>query len=148
MMRIRVVLLASICVCATSLGQTTVERSDQPVSLTGILKIARGYGPPGYGEDKKVDIPVSYWALYLPMKITIACPPSDEKFKDIDCGETNRLRLFLPDSPPNGELDTQARKLVGRKVVVTGVLQRRDAMIQMTPIYMNVLKISEAKGTK
>ena len=140
-------LIAATLVCAISPAQTITEPGDQPVSLTGVLRIAHGYGPPGYGEDKRVDVPVSYWVLDLPMKITMACSPTEEKFRDIECGETDRLRLFLSDSRNDHALDSQARILVDRSVVVTGELHRRDAMIQMTAIYMNVTKILEEKGT-
>jgi hypothetical protein len=136
----RCLILASICFCLAP-GQSRLEPTDQAVSLTGILRIAHGFGPPGYGEDKKVDIPISYWVLELPFKVTAACTPSRADLADIECGETNRIRLFFPAHPSDNDIEPRARKLRGHRAIVTGVLRRRDAIYQITPLYMDVADI-------
>lgn len=112
------------------------------MALAGTLKIVHAYGPPGYGEDKKVDIPVSYWALDLSFRVTVACTPDLPELKSIECGSTNRLRLFFPVEPEANGLEKKARTLLGRKTIVTGILHRRESMADYTPVYMNVTDIA------
>lgn len=125
-----------------SWGQAIVQPTDRAISLTGVVRIVHGYGAPGYGEDKKVDARISYFALDLPFKVTVACTPSREDLADIECGATNRVRLFFPVQPAGIDLESRARKLVGRRVVVTGALRRRTSMYQITPVYLNVADVA------
>jgi len=135
-------LLLFLLIVPLAAAKTIVQPTDRPVSLRGTLRIIHGFGPPGYGEDKKVDAKISYWVLDLPFNVSVACTPSRADLADIECGSTDRLRLFFPIEPSDSELESRAKKLMGRKVIVTGVVRRRTAMIQITPVYMNVLGIS------
>lgn len=138
---LRLLLLPSLFV-SMALPQAITEPTDHPVSLDGVLRIVHGFGAPGYGEDKKVDARISYWALDLPFKVTIACTPSRPDFAEIECGTTSRLRLFFPVSPSDNDLESRAKKLMGHKATVTGMLHRRVSMYQITPVYMDVADIT------
>lgn len=139
----RLLLLLSLFVPLV-LPQAIMEPTDHPVSLDGVLRIVHGFGAPGYGEDKKVDARISYWALDLPFKVNIACTPSRPDFADIECGATSRLRLFFPVSPSDNDLESKAKRLRGHKATVTGVLHRRVSMYQITPVYMDIADIAAA----
>jgi hypothetical protein len=127
---------------SSTVARTIMQPTDHTVSLNGILQIVHGFGPPGYGEDKKVDAKLSYWVLDLPFKVTLACTPSRADLADIECGSTSRIRLFFPVELSDSELESRARKLIGHKATITGVLRRRTAMYQITPVYMNVADIT------
>jgi hypothetical protein len=116
--------------------------------MTGILRIAHGFGPPGYGAYKKTDVRISYWVLDLPFQATVACTPSSALLAEIECGATSRIRLFIPAVPPDYDLDSRARKLLGRKATVTGVLVRRTTMSEITPIYMDVADVVPATAAR
>jgi hypothetical protein len=141
-------LLAGSLFVSLASAQTIVEPTDRPVSLTGILRIAHGFGPPGYGAYKKTDVRIRYWVLDLPFQATVACSPSRALVAEIQCGATNRIRLSIPIVPPDNDLDSRARRLVGRKTTVTGVLVRRTTMSQITPIYMDVADVVPATATR
>jgi hypothetical protein len=138
-------LLLAVVFVSTTSAQVTVEPADRPVSLDGVLRILHGFGPPGYGEDKKNDARISYWTIDLAFKVTVACTPSRPELADIECGATSRLRLFFPVPPSGTDLESRARKLVGHRATVTGVLHRRVAMYQITPVYMDLIDITTAR---
>jgi len=134
-------LILSFDLIAREAQKEIIQPTDQPISLSGVLRIVHGFGPPGYGEDKKVDIKISYWVLELPYKLTVACTPSSPDLVDIQCGSTDRIRLFFPIEPVDNDVEVRAKKLLGHKTIVTGILQRRTSMIEITPVYMNVVDI-------
>jgi hypothetical protein len=144
---IRLLCYTLICFGCRSLvvGQAIVEPADQPLVLNGILKIVHGYGPPGYGlmeSTKRRDLKISYWALELPVEVTLACIPDRPELADIQCGPTRRLRLFFPVRPEKNGIESKARKMIGRTVMVTGSLYRRAVMVEMTPVFMEVTDIA------
>jgi len=122
-----------------------MEPTDREVALAGVLHEVRGYGPPGYGETKNVDVRIRYWALDLPETITLACEPDKPEWASIQCQAVRRIRLFLPLPPEGDRLGQVAKKFDGKRVVATGVLRRRATMAEITPIYMNVTNIALAK---
>jgi hypothetical protein len=126
-------------------GQTVMEPVDQQVALAGKLRYVHGYGPPGYGEDKKVDAPISYWILELPNPVNTICTPEKPKWKDDDCRATKKLKLFFPTLPANNGLELKAKAMNGRRVIATGVLHRADTMGEITPIYMDVAEIGPVR---
>lgn len=141
-MKIQVKLLSFLLmsgVCSAIVAQVIVEPANQPIALTGILRIVRGYGPPGYGADKKVDVKISYWALELPSEINLACTPDLPSLADIQCGPTKRPRLFLPSDK---SVESKARTMINKQVTVTGVVRRSTGMYRTTPIYVDVTDIA------
>jgi hypothetical protein len=142
----RLTLMLLLFVAVSIASPKVIEQpTDHAISLSGILRIVHGLGPPGYGEDKNVDIKISYWVLDLPFKVTVACTPTRADLADIECGSTSRIRLFFPVEPPDKDLESRARKLIGHKATVTGILQRRTAMIEITPVYMKVADIMDVQ---
>lgn len=150
MIRLFFILLIGIGCCSVFAAQAVVEPEDQPLTLTGTLKMAYGYGPPGYGlinSSKDQDMKISYWVLELPFEITLGCVRDNPDFVDTQCGPTKRLRLFYSASPDKSSFESKTKTLINHKVTVKGTLHRRTRMIEMTPVYMNVLDMApKAKG--
>jgi hypothetical protein len=142
-------LLIVLCGSIFARAQTVMKPADQPVILTGTIREIHGYGPPGYGEDKKADAHVTYLVIDLPKPINIACSPERPEWASEDCGAAKRLKLFFSTSrgvdPEKWE--RTAENLIGRKVSLTGVLHRADTVGEITPIYINVTAIESAGGT-
>ncbi len=125
----------------TAGAQVTIEPADQPIDLVGILKIVHGYGPPGYGAYPKTDVKISYWALEFPVQVNLACTPERPELADVQCGSTKRPRLFFP---MDKSLESKARRLIGRRISLMGILRRWTGNYQTTPIYVDVLNIAPA----
>jgi len=123
-----------------------MEPSAEPVTLSGTIRMIHAYGAPGYGEDKKADAKVSYLAIELPKPINIACTPQLPDLASIRCGPTKRLRLLFFSSSGD-ELKSIALKMIGRSATVTGNLERRATMAEMTPILIEVSAIELSAGS-
>jgi hypothetical protein len=122
-------------------GQTVLEPLNQQVALAGELREVHGYGPPGYGENKKVDTPITYWVLELPNPVNTVCTPEKPQWEAEDCKATKQLKLFFPTLPANNGLELKAKAMKGRRVIATGILHRADTMGEITPIYMDVAEL-------
>jgi len=118
---------------------------NKEVALAGEIRMVHGYGPPGYGEDKKHDSRITYWVLRLPKAINVPCTPERPEWAKEDCRGTGQLRLFFPTLPTDMELESKAKKMQGREVLVTGILHRSDTVGEITPIYMNVIDVQPAE---
>jgi hypothetical protein len=131
----------------TAFAQVVIEPSDRPVSLTGVINEIHDYGPPGYGENKKTDPPVTYLAIELARPINIPCTPERPEWKSVDCAATKRLKLFFPWSDGSArQLELSAKQTKGRRVVITGTLKRQNTAGEYTPIILNVMAINAAKN--
>jgi hypothetical protein len=135
-----------LCALWRAWGQGIVQPLHREVALAGEIKEVHGYGPPGYGEDKKGDAKITYWVLVLPTPINILCKPERPEWASEDCGATDRLRLFFPTAPANNGLDRKVKEMKGRKATVSGILHRQDTAGEITPIYMNVTDIQPVKS--
>jgi hypothetical protein len=124
-----------------------VEPTDREVALAGVIRQIHGFGPPGYGEDKKHDARIVYWVMDLPINVNVVCVPERPEWALIDCKSTKQLRLFLPVPPDGKELEARLRTMQGKKAIVTGLLHRRDTMGEITPIYMDVTAIAPVQTT-
>jgi hypothetical protein len=141
-----VVLWVLVLLLPTAVGQQVIlEPTDHEVALAGTLELVHGFGPPGYGEDKKNDRKIVYWVVKLQTPVNTPCTPERPEWADTDCASTNRLRLFLPLPPQGKNLEAEAQRLRGHKVIATGILHRRETMGEITPIYMNVTDLVLAK---
>jgi hypothetical protein len=143
--RLSVLLLLLALIVPTTIAQTIIEPTDREVALAGVLEQVHGFGPPGYGEDKKTDRKILYWVLELPVAVNTPCTPEKPEWALIDCASTKRLRLFFPVAPEDVKFELAARRLRGHKVIATGVVHRRENMGEITPIYMNVAEIDPVK---
>jgi hypothetical protein len=139
------VLAIMLCVMLRAVGQTILEPLNQEVALAGEIREVHGYGPPGYGENKKVDIPITYWVLELPHPVNTVCTPEKPQWKSEDCKATKQLKLFFPTLPANNGLERKAKAMKGHRVIATGVLHRSDTVGEVTPIYMNVAELQPVK---
>jgi hypothetical protein len=122
-----------------------LEPTDRAVALAGTLSLVHAYGPPGYGEDKRADARVSYWAIKLDFDVTTECTAQRPELLSIQCAPTHILRLFFPVDPEAKGLIEKARSLRDHKVLVTGIVHRQRSMSDYTPVYMDVAEISEVK---
>jgi hypothetical protein len=140
------ILMFSIMLCSMRAGgQTVLEPLNQLVALAGELREVHGYGPPGYGENKKVDTPITYWVLELPNAVNTVCTPEKPQWEAEDCKATKQLKLFFPTLPANNGLELKAKAMKGHRVIVTGVLHRADTVGEITPIYMNVAELQSVQ---
>jgi hypothetical protein len=137
-----------LCSILRAGGQTVLEPLNQQVALAGELREVHGYGPPGYGEDKKVDTPITYWVLELPNPVNTVCTPEKPQWQAEDCQATKRLKLFFPTLPANNGLELKAKAMKGRRVLVTGILHRADTVGEITPIYMDVAELQRVQTPK
>jgi hypothetical protein len=138
-------LLFLFCMIWHVRGQEIVEPENVQVTLAGEIKEVHGFGPPGYGEDKKTDLPIIYWVLELPTAINVFCKPERSEWASVDCKGTKQLRLFFPTSPSNNGFERKAKALKGHKATVVGILHRQDTMGEITPIYVNVKELQPLK---
>jgi hypothetical protein len=111
------------------------------VALAGELREVHGYGAPGYGENRKIDAPITYWVLELPNPVNVLCTPEKPQWEADDCKATKRLKLFFPSLPVNNEVERKAKTMKGHRVIATGILHRSDTVGEITPIYMNVTEL-------
>jgi len=85
---------------------------------------------------------ISYWALEMPIAITMPCKPSKPEFAESECGSTKMVRLFFPEGGEKTSGGSKARTLIGHKVTVTGRLHRRTMMSEITPVFMDEINVS------
>src|ERR1022692_1629726 len=91
-------------ICASLIvdAQTINIPADTELALAGEIRRVHGYGPPGYGEDKKRDARITYWVLELTKPVDVLpCTPERPEWASADCNSTKRLRLFFPTSLAN-----------------------------------------------
>jgi hypothetical protein len=124
--------------CPAVVAQAIAEPADKQIVLTGILKIVHGFGPPGYGANKKVDVKISYWTLALSFEVNLARIPDTPDLADIQCGPTNRPWLVFSEAKGS---ESKARELINKQATLTGILRRRTTNSQPTPVYMDVVDI-------
>jgi len=125
------------------MGQTIAKPENQELTLTGVIREVHGYGPPGYGEDKKRDSHITYWALELPRPINLPCTPEKPEWAPTECVSERQPHLFFAESPTGGDLELKAKSLKDSRALVTGVLHRADTAGEITAIYMDVTEATE-----
>jgi hypothetical protein len=110
------------------------------VGLEGTLTERTFYGPPGFGETPAKDARERVLILRLPKPVTID-PIEDVKANNGTCWSSfpNLKAIQLLILPL--EKATDARKLVGKTVVVVGRLQEGDAPSEHTKVTMDVKKL-------
>jgi len=86
------------------------------VTLTGVVTLAQGFGPPGFGEDPAHDKKETYALLTLDKP---ACVGGGKDPSDEDVAAIGAFQLVAKDGR---RFD---KKLVGRRVTVTGTLFHR-----------------------
>jgi hypothetical protein len=139
-MKASVFFVIALCVVRFANAQVIMEPTDRPVTLAGTNREIHGYGPPGFGENKKADAPVNYLVIDLPRPINIPCIPERPLWKSTDCGAARRLKLFFS-TGNRDELELTAKNMKGRRVGLTGTLKRQATAGEMTPIYFEVTAI-------
>lgn len=128
-------------------AEVTIYPEDQQIKLTGMLKLIDAHGPPGYGmmrATKSQDLKIRYWALELPVAVTVPCKPSKPEFAESECGSTRTVRLFFQRGDKMSQ-ESQARIFIGHEVTVSGKLHRRTMMSEITPIFMDEINFSLVK---
>jgi hypothetical protein len=142
----------SVC-CVLSLApiasaQQLIKPEDHETSIPGTIRLIHGYGPPGYGEDPKHDVHISYWALETQVPINTQCTPEKAEFAKYDCAPAKQMKLFFAGLELTKLANLPAAKWKDRRVIVHGKLHRADTAGEMTPIYIDVTTISAAPNQK
>ncbi len=105
------------------------------VQLEGNLVMEAKYGPPGYGENPKVDKKVSVPILVLSEPISVRGDPDSEINTESFEG-VKKIQLAV---------EEKFRKdLIGKQVVVKGSLFRGHTGHHYTTLVMNVTEIRQA----
>jgi len=135
-----------LCVVWPIGGQVVIVPVDREAALAGVIREVHGYGPPGYGEDKRKDLRITYWVLDLPTVVNTSCSPERPEWASVDCKPTKRIRLFFPTLPMDNGLELKAMTMNEQKALVTGVLHRQVTAGQTTPIYMDVVDLQPLRS--
>jgi|GEM_PF-3046838 len=134
-------------VCASRFYcQQLIKPEDQQVSVRGTIRQVHDFGPPGYGEDPKRDVHVTYWALEVPVPINTPCTPNSPQNAKYECESAKRMKLFFDGLELRKLSELPGAKWKDRQVVVVGKLHRADTAGEMTPIYIDVTSISPPNG--
>jgi hypothetical protein len=111
--------------------------------LDGILTQRMFYGPPGFGETPAKDLHDKVLILKLAKPITVE-PIEDAKAKNSTNLRTlkhvRQVQLFFHGSKA---AEGEARKLLGKTVVVVGALDEATAPRQYTDVTVEVTMVNE-----
>ena len=144
-MKILAFFLIAVCAFGLANAQEIMEPPDKPITVTGSLRQLKGYGPPGWGETRKIDGRFTYLVIQLAKPINIPCTSERPEWRSVECRSTKQLELFFS-SDSADELELKAKSLIGRKVSVTGTPQRQIAPAEMTAIYIEVTALQVASA--
>jgi len=86
------------------------------VTITGLVTMAQGFGPPGFGEDPAHDAKETYARLSLDKPV---CVNGGKDLSDEDVAAIKDFQLVSKDGK------RFERKLIGPRVAVTGTLFHR-----------------------
>jgi hypothetical protein len=144
-MKVFVFLLIALCAFQVAVAQLSIVPADQSVTLNGMIREVHGYGPPGYGEDRKTDSKVTYLVIELPKPINVPCTAERPEWASVDCQAAKRLKLFI-DTSSGSNLELMVKKMIGRRISLTGTIHRAETVGEMTPIYFEVTAIHNNSG--
>ena len=129
-------------VLATTAQEPSYKYDAAGVQLRGTLIRRSVYGPPGYGETPAQDERATILVLKLSQPITVT-PASQVIEKDDPNTDTfnsvREVQLFLPQNAGHG-----VDQLIGKVVLVSGVLNEHVAPAEYTDVCMAVKTISLA----
>jgi hypothetical protein len=126
----------SLAIANCGRAQNISKPENQRISFDGTIRLAHGFGPPGYGETPKADAHVTYWTIET-VRPLAAIPDR----KDFDCIPTKRLKLFFPGLVLRSLMELPAAKWKDQRVTIMGKIHGADTAGEMTSIYMDVNKI-------
>jgi hypothetical protein len=137
-------LFSSTMIVGAQTSRQQVEPEDRDISINGTIRLIHGYGPLGYGEDRKHDAHVSYWALETSIPINTPCILEKTEFAS-DCAATKSMKLFFQGLELKPLAQLPAARWKDKPVVVHGRIHRADTAGEMTAIYMDVSDIAPMK---
>jgi hypothetical protein len=112
--------------------QTCLPYEPAKVTITGVVSVGHGYGPPGFGEDPKHDAKETYPVLTLSKPICVSGGDADGMDDPV-----SSIRAFQLVSSERHHFDPG---LIGASVAVTGTLFHRvsgghtDVMVMYTDV--------------
>ena len=135
--------------CLTGAGAQATEQRQicyEPtvVRLSGVVKIERHYGPPGFGTSPATDRQVSVPVLVLDAPVTVVGnPPNPRDRLQID-GDTfrNVVRMQLVFTTPG----TKIGGLEGEHATFTGTLFQKVSGENYTDVLMSVQGVGLGNG--
>jgi len=113
---------------------------NQTISFEGTIRLAHGYGPPGYGETPKQDAHYTYWVIET-LQPVVAIPSQT----DFDCFPAKQMNLFFSGLESQPLMNLPPARWKDRRVTITGKIHCAETLGEMTSIYMNVDSIEAAK---
>ena len=123
--------------------QQIVRYSPVTTLLTGVVKKEYRFGPPGFGETPKTDPRISIVVLKLDTPITAV--PDTKKKEEINTGRISDIRsvqLWFKGDEAVPPLEVFARKHIGRRVRVEGVVDEAVAPMEFTTLIVTVSKLT------
>lgn len=131
-------LILTLLVAFACAGQTHAQRflSYEPevVELDGQLVVQSKYGPPNFGEQPKTDQKVRVPVLLLSQQVVVTDNHEDGKHSET-INNVRQIQLAFDAS------ETSHKKLIGKQVVVTGLLFQAHTGHHYTEAVMNVQSI-------
>jgi hypothetical protein len=112
-------------------------------TFIGQLRLVSMYGPPGFGENPKVDSRVHYLVLHIKAPVSLPCGPNDLPTDSTVCPKTDKLQLIF-DVGVDPLAQKKAGRYVGKRISVTGSLQHASTAAEATPIVLWVKSIAVA----
>jgi hypothetical protein len=105
--------------------------------LTGTLKTAEAYGPPGFGEDPKHDEVEKYYVLVLENGINIEASEDEDSNDQDTFTDVKQVQVFLLHNV-HGPIS----KLVNKRVRVEGTLHEHLTPAEHLDVIMDVKAIA------
>jgi hypothetical protein len=130
----------------TSLNEPIYSYDTPGITLRGKLIQRTFYGPPGFGETPAIDKRDTVFVLNLAQPITVEPTPDAAARGSVDLDVRRHLKQIQLFIFPIGRM-VEARKMLGKKVIVIGTLSDAIAPGQHTGATMDVdkLKIEESR---
>ena len=136
MMPIRLIFAALLLIAAApARAGECLPYEPASVTITGVVTLAQGFGPPGFGEDPAHDAKETY------AKLTLDKPVCVNGGKDLSDEDVASIEAFQLVSRDGKSFD---RKLLGKRVSVTGTLFHRVSGGN-TEVMVMVTKAERAK---
>lgn len=121
-----------------------VRYSPNLTGLTGILRKEHRFGPPGFGENPKTDPRVSIVVLKLDRPITAVPDPKANTKDELDTSRISNIKavqLWFSGDAVTPPLEVFARRHIGQRVRVEGVIDEAVAPMEFTTLILTVSKL-------
>lgn len=126
--------LVAFASASPSQAQRFLSYEPEVVELDGQLIVQSKYGPPNYGEQPKTDQKVLVPVLLLSQRVVVTDNHEDGKHSET-INNLSQIQLAFDAN------ETAHKKLIGKQVLVTGLLFQAHTGHHYTKVVMNVKSI-------